>query len=117
MNELDSNWKHVDPDTGQTYLKIIDFPCDYADFSGESMWVIQITGHDNEGVGYIANEPAFSSLVYGDFIRYGGGTDDTKAHYVGRVHNAFDHPSSPEWMRKMEEAQDLAQAFTEKCKA
>ena len=92
MPELQSNWKHEDEDG--ILLKIIEFPCDYGDFGGESMWVRVIEGTDNNGIGFICNDPAFSSLRYGDVIAYAGGTDDTKAHYAGLAHNVFEYAGS-----------------------
>jgi hypothetical protein len=77
-----------------TLLKIISFPCDYGEFGGESMWVRVIEGTDNDGIGYVCNDPAFSSLRYGDVIAYAGGTDDTKAHYAGLAHNVFEYDGS-----------------------
>ena len=92
MPELQTNWKHEDEDG--ILLKIISFPCDYGDFGGESMWVRVIEGTDNDGIGYVCNDPAFSSLRYGDVIAYAGGTDDTKAHYAGLAHNVFEYNGS-----------------------
>jgi len=69
MPELQTNWKHEDEDG--ILLKIISFPCDYGDFGGESMWVRVIEGTDNDGIGYVCNDPAFSSLRYGDVITLG----------------------------------------------
>ena len=87
-----TNWKATD-EKG-TLLKIIEFPCDYDEFNGESMWVRVIEGTDNDGIGYICNDPAFSSLRYGDVIAYAGGDDDTKAHYAGRAYNVFEYAGS-----------------------
>ena len=92
MPELQINWKCEDEDG--ILLKIIEFPCDYGEFGGESMWVRVIEGTDNDGVGYVCNDPAFSSLRYGDVIAYAGGTDDTKAHYAGRAFNVFEYEGS-----------------------
>ena len=58
------------------------------------MWVRVIEGTDNNGIGFICNDPAFSSLRYGDVIAYAGGTDDTKAHYAGLAHNVFEYEGS-----------------------
>ena len=92
MLELQIDWKHED-EKG-ILLKIINFPCTYGDFGGESMWVRVIEGTDNDGIGYVCNDPAFSSLRYGDVIAYAGGTDDTKAHYAGLAHNVFEYDGS-----------------------
>tara|TARA_B110001454_G_scaffold126906_1_gene118357 strand:- start:1050 stop:1496 length:447 start_codon:yes stop_codon:yes gene_type:complete len=91
---ITTNWKCTD-ERG-TLLKIINFPCDYGDFGGESMWVRLIEGTDNDGIGFVCNDPAFSSLRYGDVIAYAGGTDDTKAHYTGRAVNVFEYDGSPQ---------------------
>ena len=85
---ITTNWKCTDEQG--TLLKIISFPCDYGDFGGESMWVRVIDGTDNDGVGYVCNDPAFSSLRYGDVIVYGEGDDDTKARYITRAFNVFE---------------------------
>lgn len=98
-----TNWKATD-EKG-TLLKIIGFPCDYDEYAGESMWVRVIEGTDNDGIGYICNIPAFSSLRYGDVIAYAGGTDDTKAHYAGLAHNVFEYAGSPEREYLKEQAQ------------
>lgn len=92
MPELQIDWKHED-EKG-ILLKIINFPCTYGDFGGESMWVRVIEGTDNDGVGFVCNDPSFSSLRYGDVIAYAGGTDDTKAHYAGLAHNVFEYEGS-----------------------
>ena len=89
---MTTNWKCTDEEG--TLLKIISFPCDYGDFGGESMWVRVIEGNDNDGVGYVCNDPAFSSLRFGDVIIYGEGTDDTKARYIGRAFNVFEYEGS-----------------------
>ena len=89
---MTTNWKCTD-EKG-TLLKIISFPCDYGDFGGESMWVRVLEGNDNDGVGYVCNDPAFSSLRFGDVIIYGEGTDDTKARYIGRAFNVFEYEGS-----------------------
>ena len=91
---MTTNWKCTDEEG--TLLKIISFPCDYGDFGGESMWVRVIEGTDNDGIGFVCNDPAFSSLRYGDVIAYAGGTDDTKAHYAGLAHNVFEYAGSPQ---------------------
>ena len=104
---IDSNWKHQD-DEG-TLLKIINFPCDYGEFNGESMWVRVIHGTDNDGVGWICNDPAFSSLRYGDVIIYGEGTDDSKARYIGRAFNVFEYNGSPQREYLKEVAQETAE--------
>jgi hypothetical protein len=92
QEHMETNWKVVNDDG--TLLKIISFPCDYGEFGGESMWVRVIEGTDNDGIGYVCNDPAFSSLRYGDVIAYAGGTDDTKAHYAGLAHNVFEYNGS-----------------------
>ena len=107
QEHMQTNWKVVNEDG--TLLKIISFPCDYGDFGGESMWVMQIHGTDNDGIGYICNDPAFSSLRYGDIIAYAGGTDDTKAHYAGLAHNVFEYAGS----KQREYLSGVAQATPE----
>ena len=99
-----TNWKATD-EKG-TLLKIIGFPCDYDEFNGESMWVRVIDGTDSDGIGYICNDPVFSSLRYGDVVAYAGGTDDTKAHYAGLAHNVFEYAGSPQREYLKEQAQE-----------
>ena len=108
---IQTNWKCTDEEG--TLLKIISFPCDYGEFGGESMWVRVIHGTDNDGIGYICNDPAFSSLRYGDVIAYAGGTDDTKAHYAGLAHNVFEYAGSPqrEYLKEQAHATPEVQHF------
>jgi len=102
---MDNNWRVVEDD-GTILLKIVDFPCDYGDFGGESMWVQVVKGDDNDGIGFLRNEPSFSSLRFGDFIAYAGGTDETKASYDGRALNAYEYAGSVERNRLTSEAQE-----------
>lgn len=101
---METNWKVVNKDG--TLLKIINFPCDYADFGGESMWVRVIDGNDFAGVGYVCNDPVFSSLNYGDVITYGLGDDEHKAQYIGRAFNVFEYEGSSHREYLKEKAQE-----------
>jgi len=110
---IETDWKVVNKEG--TLLKIISFPCDYADFGGESMWVRVIHGTDTDGIGYVCNDPAFSSLRYGDVIAYAGGTDDTKAHYAGLANNVFEYEGSPQrqYLTEMAQGKPEVQQFYE----
>jgi len=72
---------------GRVFLKVIDFPVpEDCGLGGESMWVLLVDGDEFEGTGVLTNEPAFCTEVkLGDTIRYGGGTDTGKPHYVEKV--------------------------------
>ena len=69
------------------FIKVVGFPVpDDCPFAGESMWVRKISGDENEGVGELSNVPAFCTEVEaGDTVKYGGGDDQTRPHYLGRV--------------------------------
>lgn len=73
---------------GSVFLKVIGFPVpEGSGAAGESMWVKVIKGTDNEGIGELNNIPLLCTEVsLGDIIEYGGGTDDTKPHFVRRAH-------------------------------
>ena len=62
-------------------LKVTGFPYGRGT---ESMWVQVISGGDDEGTGSVQNEP-YGSTKYQDLIRYEGGSDLTKPHYVAHV--------------------------------
>lgn len=76
-----NNYKIVDGDN--VFIKVINFPTPAeCDVGGESMWVLQRDGGDNNGTGWLANEPAFCLVVeHGSLVRYKGGTDERKPHY------------------------------------
>ena len=64
---------------GLTFIKVINFP------GHESMWVVQISGDDNNGVGHIANIPVCSDLELDAKVKYEGGTDNQKPSFGGLV--------------------------------
>lgn len=80
------NWKMVEDD-GTEFIKVISFPVpNSAGFAGESMWVKKVEGTDNDGIGILDNVPLVCTEVkLGDLIRYGGGNDTTKPHFIERV--------------------------------
>lgn len=80
-----NNWKIVDGDS--VYLKVINFPVpEDLQIGGESMWVLQVNGTDNEGTGTLNNIPAFCKEVsFGDTIQYAGGTEELKPHFTKKV--------------------------------
>jgi len=50
------------------------------------MWVKVAEGGDYAGKGTLCNEPSFCDDVkLGDLIEYGGGTEDGKPQYKGKV--------------------------------
>ena len=84
----ENNWKITNKD-GSVLLKVVNFPCFLSDddtmLTGESMWVEQVSGDDNQGTGRLRNQPVLSELEYDDLILYAGGTDETKPSYQGKV--------------------------------
>ena len=83
---LATNWKMVDGDGG-TFIKVISFPVpEGSPVAEESMWVKQVSGTDNNGIGTLDNKPYFCTAVtLGDLVRYGGGTSETKPRFVEKV--------------------------------
>lgn len=71
------------------YVKVIDFKNDFPEGpSGESMWIIVTEGNELEGEGTVNNDPLFTAshgCSCGDLIRFGGGTADTKPHFIEKV--------------------------------
>jgi hypothetical protein len=77
-------YKYVDSAGKTTYVKVISFPVPKGSpVSGESMWVKVEEGDENEGVGVLDNDPVCCVVVKcGGRVRYGGGTDRTKARFL-----------------------------------
>ena len=75
------NYKMIDPD-GRVFVKVVGFP---SAVGTESMWVILVSGDENNGVGKLDNEPfGGSDLGLGDVIRFGNGSDDAKPEFLNR---------------------------------
>ena len=65
-------------------LKIINFGDDKT--GRESMWVEVTDGNELEGIGILRNQPfGIPWLNFGDVIRYGGGTDESKAGFIEKI--------------------------------
>ena len=65
-------------------LKIINFGDD--ETGHESMWVEVTDGNEREGIGILKNQPfGIPWLNFGDVIRYGGGTDESKAGFIEKI--------------------------------
>ena len=65
-------------------LKIINFGND--ETGRESMWVEVTDGNDKEGIGILKNQPfGIPWLNVDDVIRYGGGTDKSKAGFIEKI--------------------------------
>lgn len=65
-------------------LKIVEFGDETT--VSESMWVTVIEGDSNEGIGRLENQPSgIPWLQFGDTIRYGGGTQTSKARFIEKV--------------------------------
>jgi hypothetical protein len=77
---------HIEDDG--LYVKVIHFKNDGPGPAGESMWVIVTDGNELEGIGTVNNDPLFTEshgCKCGDLIRFGGGTADTKPHFIEKV--------------------------------
>lgn len=72
---------------GEVFIKVIGFPVPKGHVvDGEAMWVTQIYGDDNEGIGVLNSTPAFCTEVkLGDLIQYGGGSNHLKPRYLGKA--------------------------------
>jgi len=81
------NYKMIDPD-GRVFVKVVGFP---SAVGTESMWVILVSGDENNGVGKLDNEPfGESGLGLGDVIRFGNGSDDAKPEFLEAIAIAWD---------------------------
>ena len=82
---MNTNWKIEEG--GDTFIKVISFPVpDGSPVAEESMWVKKVTGTDNDGTGALDNNPAFcDEAVFGDVIRYGGGSDSKKPIFIEKA--------------------------------
>lgn len=79
------SWPHgvVEMDDGRIFVKVINFPVtDDSEYAGESMWVILTEGDEFNGVGTLNNQPIFSPVEQYSHIRFAGGTETTKPHFV-----------------------------------
>lgn len=78
-----------------TYVKVISFPVPPdSGVAGESMWVLRKDGTNNDGTGWLSNEPAFCNVVkHGSLVEYGGGNDHLKPYFVKVVE--FNPETSP----------------------
>ena len=66
------------------YAKVISFPPGAdSPYGGESMWVLVQSGDENNGTGWLDNNPVVTdAAVRGSLIEFGGGTDEFKPHYI-----------------------------------
>ena len=66
------------------YAKVISFPPGAdSPYGGESMWVLVQSGDENNGTGWVDNNPVVTdAAVRGSLIEFGGGTDEFKPHYI-----------------------------------
>jgi len=79
------SWPHgvVEMGDGTIFVKVISFPVtDGSGYAGESMWVILTEGDEFNGVGTLNNQPNLSSIEQYSYIRFAGGTETTKPHFV-----------------------------------
>ena len=68
---------------GTIFVKVISFPVtDGSGYAGEGMWVILTEGDELNGVGTLDNQPNHSSIELNSYIRFAGGTETTKPHFV-----------------------------------
>ena len=76
---ITGNWKLEKGD--KTYIKVVDFP-DENGAPAESMWVILVSGDDNEGIGRLDNDPIIFNHPRGTLVKFGGGTNNFKPSFI-----------------------------------